>query len=301
MKKSLIKIYEFFYEKKRILILRIAYRLRIMSSKKTIKYIINSNCSVARFGDGEIDQILKPKDIGFQKYSKKLSDKLEQVLRNNNANLLKCVPKYFNSLRGVNSAAKLFWLTWGKNGYHQKVVKYLRETCGNKYYFGDTQISRPYIDYRIKRKAKGQFDLLKRIWKDQDILIVEGDHSKLGVGNDLFDNAKSIKRIVVPATDAFDYYQEILVSIKQNCGKRLVLLAVGPTATVLASELCVSKIRAIDIGHVDIEYEWFLSGATEKIAIDGKFTNEAYSGISYGSICNDEVFQKQVLDRIGCQ
>ena len=39
---------------------------------------------------------------------------------------------------------------------------------------------------------------LKQIWKDKDILIVEGVTSRSGVGNDLFDGANSISGLSVP-------------------------------------------------------------------------------------------------------
>ena len=39
IKKMLIAIYEWFYEKHRLFILRTKYRLRILSPEKTIKYI----------------------------------------------------------------------------------------------------------------------------------------------------------------------------------------------------------------------------------------------------------------------
>ena len=35
----------------------------------------------------------------------------------------------------------------------------------------------------------------------------------MGVGNDLFDNVNSIKRVLVPSVNAFDKYDEILEEI----------------------------------------------------------------------------------------
>ena len=52
------------------------------------------------------------------------------------------------------------------------------------------------------------------------------------------------------------------------------MIALGQTATVLAYDLHISGIRALDIGHIDIEYMWFLQGAKEKIAVAGKFVKE---------------------------
>jgi len=64
----------------------------------------------------------------------------------------------------------------------------------------------------------------------------------------------------------------------------LVLLAVGPTATVLAADLSSKGYQAIDIGHIDIEYEWYLHHATHKVPIKNKFVNEAGAGRGVGDI-----------------
>ena len=53
----------------------------------------------------------------------------------------------------------------------------------------------------------------------------------------------------------------------------------GPTATVLSYDLSLVGIQAIDIGHIDIEYMWFLNGAKTKTPVQGKFVNEARSNI----------------------
>ena len=44
--------------------------------------------------------------------------------------------------------------------------------------------------------SEATFKLLKRIWDGKDIVIVEGEKTKLGMGNDLLSNAKSIRRII---------------------------------------------------------------------------------------------------------
>lgn len=42
--------------------------------------------------------------------------------------------------------------------------------------------------------------------------MVEGEKSHLGVGNDLFVGAKSVQRILEPAQNAFDKYEELYKS-----------------------------------------------------------------------------------------
>lgn len=300
LKHQLIKIYEFMYEKKRLFILRTKYHLRIMSSDKTLEYIQKHKCSIARFGDGEFDNILKVRDPGFQEYSNELSEKLKEVLENKNPNLLICIPKCLNTIKECNEHSAEFWIEWGKkNNHQQEIVDLIRLHTGFLYKFGDTLVTRPYIDWKTDNRAKRIFPKLKKLWEDKDIIIVEGEQTRLGIGNDLFENSRSIKRILAPAVNAFKYYEQIKQSIENNYNGELILLALGPTATVLASDFANKNIQALDLGHIDIEYEWFLQGAKERVSIPGKFTNEAKDGHSYTE-CLDKNYLSQIIDRVGC-
>ncbi len=281
-----------------LFILRIGYKLRIMSWKETLEYIIEHRCSIARFGDGEFMLMMKTGEIGFQSASDEISEKLLQVLRSDNKNLLICVPSVLNSVQGLTKSASDFWLQWGiKKQQHKKIVRILRKTLGRKYRFGDTQITRCYMDWKDKTRAEQSFQLLKHIWNDRDILIVEGDRTCLGVGNDLFANVKSISRIIAPSVDAYEKYNDILNTITNHCHGHLVLIALGPTATVLASDLAGVGIQALDIGHVDIEYEWYHMMAENKIPIPGKYTNEARNGKNV-SKCEDEDYLSEIVANI---
>ena len=62
------------------------------------------------------------------------------------------------------------------------------------------------IDLKSKKGVPKYIKKLKRIWDKKDVVIVEGEKSRLGIGNDLFDNMKSIQRILCPVTDAFNSY-----------------------------------------------------------------------------------------------
>ena len=68
------------------------------------------------------------------------------------------------------------------------------------------------------------------------------------------------------------------------------------TATVLAWELAGDW--AIDIGHIDIEYEWFLRNASDKIKIEGKYVNEVLGGKSNIADCKDEEYKSQIICKI---
>ena len=113
----------------------------------------------------------------------------------------------------------------------------------------------------------------------------------------LFVNAASIKRILCPATNAFDRIDDIVGAVKEVWNGELILLALGPTATVLAAEFSALGMQALDVGHVDIEYEWFLRGAKGHDQIDGKFTNEA-SGGNIVAECDDTEYHQQIVCRV---
>lgn len=77
----------------------------------------------------------------------------------------------------------------------------------------------------------------------------------------------------------------------------IILLCLGPTATVLAYELAHIGYWSIDIGNMDMEYEWMKNKTQKPIAINGKYTIEAPNGTSDYE-CNDEKYISQIIERI---
>ena len=107
----------------------------------------------------------------------------------------------------------------------------------------------------------------------------------------------SIRRILAPNTNAFDHYDAIMKIVqKYSPNEYLILLALGPTATVMAYNLAQKGYQAIDIGHIDIEYEWYRMGASHKVPIPSKYVNEADAGVGVGDI-HDEKYKKEIICR----
>jgi glycosyltransferase family protein len=297
LKKKLICLYEGLYEKYRIFSLQHRYGLRIMNADRTIRYILRNQCSIARFGEGEFGHIIGKGYTYFQPNSSKLSVKLKEALCNHNEKLLLCVPICINTYHGLNDTAKAWWTNWGKSGRQETIAELIGSCVGRDYLFGDAMLTRPYMDWKSRRRAARLFRKIKLLWQNRDLLIIEGEQTRLGVGNDLFSNAKSIKRILAPAVGAFDCYDEIMASFKKHYHGELILLALGPTATIMASELANLGCQALDIGHIDIEYEWYLRGATQKTVIEGKFVNEIVDGRSETN-CENKTYIDQIVDRV---
>lgn len=264
---------------------------KIATPEDTLDKIINDKCSISRLGDGEFDLILGT-GIRYQKVDPRLTKKLMQILRSGEEKLLIGIGNAldFDYLNKYNDFAKKFWKGW----LFDNRFKILKLLSKRKQYYS-AQISRFYIDYQDKSNADKYVKKLKGLWDKKNVLIVEGKFSRMGVGNDLFDNMKSKQRIICPAENAFDIYDKILKEVLKYGKDKLILLALGPTATVLAYDLYKAGYWAIDIGHVDIEYEWFLRKATEKIKIETKYVNEAKDGSKDIHDIHDEKYESEIL------
>ena len=270
------------------------YDIKIFSIEETIENIIKKRCSVCRFGDGEFKWMTHISQNSFQNDSEVLSERLVEILQSNEKNILVCITPAFNNLNGNMNFSKKYWI-FTMAQYGKIWIKYLDKN--RKYY--NANMSRFYIDMKDKARSKNLFFLVKKIWDKKDILIVEGSSSRLGIGNDLFNNAKSIKRLIAPSKNAFDTYLNILNKSKFYGKNKLILIALGPTATVLAYDLALNNYQAIDIGHIDIEYEWFLMKATKKVPVPGRYVNEATKNQNIElSKLDEQLYISQIVDRI---
>lgn len=260
----------------------------------TLDTIINEKKSVARFGDGEFNLLLS-ENLAFQESNPKLNKKLCDVLqdKSENRNCLICIPYALSSLGEFTFKSRIFWLKYfAKN--RSSIVNLLSNNV--RYY--DAQITRFYINRSDKARANIYLQKWKKIWNNRIILLVEGSKSRLGVGNTLFDNSKEVKRIICPSKNAFARYDEVYNSILNvKTEYDVCLIALGPTATVLAYELSKEGIWAIDTGNMDMEYEWMLRGVKKQVAVVGKYTLEAKNGMSVDE-CIDRRYKSQIIKEI---
>ena len=93
---------------------------------------------------------------------------------------------------------------WKKHLARFRGVWYKYLIKGKKYY--NASMTRQYIGLRHKEESSEIFEHIKKIWDGRDVVIIEGEMSRLGVGNDLLDNAISIKRMLGPSRQAFSKY-----------------------------------------------------------------------------------------------
>ncbi|MCE5340393.1 MAG: GT-D fold domain-containing protein [Planctomycetaceae bacterium] len=268
----------------------------IKNADETIDKILLDKCSLSRFGDGEFI-IIEGGHINYQHRSPVMAEKLKKVIVSDNPNFLVALSPCFGSLDKYLPPVANFWR---KHMVKRRAMYYSYLDMKRTYY--DLFLSRPYIQSHKTeehyKKCGEYFKKVQKLWAGRDIIICEGMGTRFGMFNDLLDGAKSISRILCPPRNAFDKYEEILKAFDGIDKQKLVLVALGPTATVLAYDLCNKGFQAIDIGALDIDYEWFLRKETRLgVPVKFKYVDSDGEGRKIESL-DDPVYKKQIIRKI---
>lgn len=275
-----------------------ARQYQVMSPEQTIDLLLsNEQLSLSRYGDGELEMTLF-KNIGFQSFDQRLSIRLKEILRRGSHEsnpCLLCLPDAFRGTHNMRFGSALFWF-FHKAFYFRHYEPLLKRN----YFYGNTSVTRPYHDYKDKQQSARIFNKFKQLFHDKKLLIVEGSGTRLGIGNDLLADAREIKRITTLNRNAFSVYNDLYSAVLAHARDYdMVLMSLGPTATVLAYDLSQHGIRCIDTGHIDIEYEWMRSAAHDKVQVVGKNVNEVGVLLSEHQLYHDEDYRQQVLLHVG--
>lgn len=267
-------------------------RLQVLSADETLQRIREENLSLIRFGDSDIT-FIRGRSTDLQVGGRQLSDDLRTVLRANEEGLMIAIPDIFgdHSLDQYVPMSRKFWkdhLLFCRGIYY--------ENCCTDITYGNSFVSRPYIIMQDKTRCGRCIDEFRQIWLGANVTVVEGAGTHTGVNNDLLDTAASVERILCPPSNAYGYYTEILEACLDIDKGRLVLLSVGATAKILGLALFHQGYRVLDIGNLDVEYEWYLAGAMDKIRISKHsiITEEENRQEGYTQ------YLSEVVERIGC-
>lgn len=267
-------------------------KYKIASIEETIDDIIQNKKSISRLGDADFLLLTGARDVSYQELSPEISGKLKEVVDTRDERIIIGLPNTINSTKGCNRNARIHWKLF-INTHGKELSKYLDPA----YRYGNSNITRFYIDGKNKKKASRLFDKFKTIWEGKHIVIIEGEYSRLGVGNDLLENTQSIKRILAPHKNAFRIYERLKKTLLEFPKDTLFIFALGPTATILCCELALEGYWAIDVGNIDIEYMWMQMGATEKVPVHGRFSVETGNKWSEDLVL-DPVIYRDYFDSI---
>lgn len=216
----------------------------VLSEHETLTRVC-AGASLARFGDGEF-KLCRGGGIKSQAHDPVLQQRLRAILRDSGACLVG-IP----NLRSDTPKQK-FW-----SGFLTA-----SQLLADREY-GSAFISRPDSAPWIDTPAYWQ--LLASLWRGQDVTLVRG--SKKGLVVEDLVGAGHVTEIIAPRQHAWGSYDALL---EQVGTPTRALLCVGPTATVMAVDLCARGVHAIDLGHVALFWRKHLRGLPMRLTKDEK-------------------------------
>ena len=220
----------------------------ILDEFETIKYLLKHNVNVARYGDGEIKLCLG-RSAKSQVSDPVIQKRLQRILKSDWPGCLVCIPRITERKSWATPEKELFWIKY--------TTPVITEMYDSGKLYGSAFITRPDSAPEINNKK--YFDLVKSLWKDKNVLLVQGEESNFDKTQTIFNTARSKTVMRFVGRDAFQYYKEMVYIIKNNVPKDngVVVLCLGPTATVLAYDLSLIGIQAYDLGHLGMFYANF--------------------------------------------
>lgn len=214
-----------------------------MSMAETLNAICQQRLSLVRFGDGELKLMAKQNhSLAFQHNSPELRLELKAALNPDwvaPGRVLVSLPPPF---RG-----DLHWLGCWISSW--SLVKPLIDPERR---YGHSLVTRPAF---FRGQGADGIKQWRRLWLGRKILVVTGRGSRFDLVPELFDSARSVDFLFAASEHAFAERESILQSVVERVGSdTLVLLSLGPTATVLAHRIAAAGIQALDIGHISASY-----------------------------------------------
>lgn len=197
----------------------------VLDEDQTLDLVL-AGASLARFGDGEISLALGG-DCITQCQMAPIGASLRAILKYPGQCLVG-VPR-----QGVGPK-RVFWSKYDRPEVHALLKRSSYHSA-----FITRPDSAPWID-RPDYWAK-----LRSLWLDKDVTLVRGSEKSLTSA--MLVGAKSVDEVLCLSKNAYANYWSILERVREA---KTVLLCLGPTATVLAAELSVGGVHAIDLGHV---------------------------------------------------
>ncbi len=227
------------------------WKPKIKTVDESIDDILKYHYSLARFGDGEF-QLMAGHSIPFQKYSKKLQQRMLEVFNSNLGKLkIAIVRAMWFDKSNLSDINKNFWRRYGP-AFRKQIIPYIN--MKKTYYAAEMTLAYTYFK---EYDTDNYFKKIRKIWNNKDIVIVCGKSVFDNIENNIFDNAKSVDYIYTKATNAFDEYDDLLSQIKKQNKNKIIIAICGPTAKVLVYDLTKAGYWALDMGHIAKSYDWY--------------------------------------------
>lgn len=216
------------------------HRPAVLSEWKTLEKILQDRISFSRFGDGEIKHMDGKRNVS-QRFYPSLQEALKQVFFEPIKGHMVGIPNVYGHRQFLDVAGD----------YIRSMRRRFGKIADNKRLYGSSYISRgdccPYLSWPT------YWGVIGELWRDRDVVLVCGKEKRANPG--MMKQAKSISIVKTPSSHAWSEYDRIRKECLKHPDSSVYLLCVGPTATVLAYDLCKAGKWAVDIGHLGLFYK----------------------------------------------
>lgn len=204
---------------------------------ETVERLRDEEQSFARFGDGEIQIMLRPTyKLAFQDNSPHLASCLAEVIQKPIDGLLLGFPDVYRDLNWAR--------TWGDTwGQFKELVNVHAE-------LGNTHVTRPVFFHNT---GEAGVKAWRAVWENKSVTVVTGRDSRFELIPALFDSARDFTFLESFPRNAFADVPRLLDELLAGTSD-IALIALGPAGTILAAEMARAGRRAIDIGHISASY-----------------------------------------------
>lgn len=233
----------------------------------TIRAIVEQKASIARYGDGELNLALDA-NAKAQFRDEKLAKRLREILKDKKSACLVGIPNMYNgNTAEPGTKAHHFWGNMSKRRYYDALID------PEKQYYSSF-ITRP--DNAVSINTAEYFDYCRLIWDQRPVVYVCGEGVPFCKDAEYLDNAIVRGQVQGPAVNAWANYQEILTNCLKYPKDTLFLIRLGPTATVLAFDLCNTGYQALDLGHFGMFVSRFKKQSQELMDYDNTKTGKDF-------------------------
>lgn len=210
---------------------------KVLSEEETLERACKG-ASIARFGDGELRLALGGQ-ASAQVADRDLANELVALLRGPTKSLV-CIPRYGHGPKKTN---------WER--YEQpKFVSLMHQTE-----YGSAFITRPDSAPNINRPEF--WKRVRTLWRNRNTVLVVGtDYGSLN--DKMLRDASRLEMVYAPRRDAYGDADALGERIRQKLRAfdklpepcPIVILCLGPTATVMVERLAQQGHWAVDLGHI---------------------------------------------------
>lgn len=227
---------------------------------ETMRRVV-AGASLSRFGDGEFKHCADQRNVS-QEHDARLSRRLREILLDSGPCMVG-IPNLNPEALALMTEQKREW--WSG---HRHAARWLDASRSYASAFITRPDSAPWID------TADYWAQIESLWAGRDVTLVGGSQKSLQP-EDLA-SARHVRHVVAARQHAFSEYPQLLERIGRP---ERALLCLGPTATVLAVDLCARGVHAIDLGHIALFLRKHRRGEAMTLTKDDKSQDKVAASV----------------------